>query len=306
MKKLILLLVAIGLCVIPIKLLYAQSQQYDVTITASVPDTTVTFAGDTSPYGFVTILDGVIAVGTTIADQNGVFSKTISAVTEGNHIFGVKAEDGDGIETSTVTFDLDIVSQTDTVISNILMPTTINLNKSSVVAGESFRVSGICTPNTTVDVYVQGQGKVGDDNANNAGNWNLDLNATYGVGAHSVYAIVRTGGGRTSEQSLQETLTIVAEPTPTPTTAPTATPTPVPTRVPTPQVTITPTPIPTATPTPPRSCRRSDLNCDGKVNLTDFSILLYHWGTSHKTGDINEDGRVNLTDFSIMLYDWTG
>ena len=54
------------------------------------------------------------------------------------------------------------------------------------------------------------------------------------------------------------------------------------------------------------NCRRSDLNCDGSVNLTDFSILLYHWGTNHAIGDINADGMVGLIDFSIMMFDWTG
>ncbi len=53
------------------------------------------------------------------------------------------------------------------------------------------------------------------------------------------------------------------------------------------------------------NCRRSDLNCDGRVNLTDFSILMYWWNTSGPTGDINHDGTVGLIDFSIMLYDWT-
>jgi hypothetical protein len=50
----------------------------------------------------------------------------------------------------------------------------------------------------------------------------------------------------------------------------------------------------------------ADLNADGKLNLTDFSILLFHWGTDHAIADLNSDGRVNLTDFSILLFNWTG
>jgi len=53
-------------------------------------------------------------------------------------------------------------------------------------------------------------------------------------------------------------------------------------------------------------CARSDLNCDGYVNLTDFSILLYYWNTTNANADINEDGIVSLIDFSIMMFDWTG
>jgi hypothetical protein len=54
----------------------------------------------------------------------------------------------------------------------------------------------------------------------------------------------------------------------------------------------------------------SDLNRDGKVNLVDFSVLLFHWNTaggqSDPPADINQDGRVTLTDFSIMIFNWTG
>jgi hypothetical protein len=53
----------------------------------------------------------------------------------------------------------------------------------------------------------------------------------------------------------------------------------------------------------------SDINGDGKVNLTDLSILLFFWQKSNPSNpktDINGDGKVNLTDLSIMLYNWTG
>jgi hypothetical protein len=56
--------------------------------------------------------------------------------------------------------------------------------------------------------------------------------------------------------------------------------------------------------------RTSDLNRDGKVNLIDFSILLFWWntagGNSNPPADINGDGKVSLTDFSIMIFNWTG
>jgi hypothetical protein len=61
--------------------------------------------------------------------------------------------------------------------------------------------------------------------------------------------------------------------------------------------------------TPVDNCIRSDLNCDGRVNLTDFSILLFYWNQANPANaraDINRSGVVDLTDFSIMLYDWTG
>lgn len=49
-----------------------------------------------------------------------------------------------------------------------------------------------------------------------------------------------------------------------------------------------------------------DLNSDGKVNVTDLSILLTNWGTSNAVADINGDHMVNITDLSMQLSHWTG
>ncbi len=55
------------------------------------------------------------------------------------------------------------------------------------------------------------------------------------------------------------------------------------------------------------SRRVADLNRDGRVDLVDFSILLYNWGRpQNPVADLNADGRVDLVDFSILLYWWTG
>ena len=56
--------------------------------------------------------------------------------------------------------------------------------------------------------------------------------------------------------------------------------------------------------------RPSDLNRDGKINLVDFSILIFWWGTnagnSDPSADINGNGKVGIEDFSILLFNWTG
>ncbi|HEX7260168.1 MAG TPA: hypothetical protein VF272_04535 [Candidatus Saccharimonadia bacterium] len=52
----------------------------------------------------------------------------------------------------------------------------------------------------------------------------------------------------------------------------------------------------------------ADLNNDTKINLTDFSILMFFYLqiNINKPADINDDTKTNLTDFSIMLFFWTG
>ncbi len=61
--------------------------------------------------------------------------------------------------------------------------------------------------------------------------------------------------------------------------------------------------------TPPTgTCRRSDYNCDTKVNSIDFSILLYFWKSKppfrNAYVDSNKDDKIDSVDFSILLYDW--
>lgn len=44
-----------------------------------------------------------------------------------------------------------------------------------------------------------------------------------------------------------------------------------------------------------------DMNRDGKVDITDVSILLSNWHTSNTIADLNLDGTVSIRDLSILL-----
>lgn len=50
---------------------------------------------------------------------------------------------------------------------------------------------------------------------------------------------------------------------------------------------------------------RADFNGDGAVNISDWSIFLFHWGSEKEElrlqNDINGDGKINIFDFSIFL-----
>ena len=65
-------------------------------------------------------------------------------------------------------------------------------------------------------------------------------------------------------------------------------------------------PPPPITVVEPCSFPPADLNCDAKVNLIDFSILMYYWRnqTPGLKADINKDGIVNLIDFNVLMYWW--
>lgn len=53
---------------------------------------------------------------------------------------------------------------------------------------------------------------------------------------------------------------------------------------------------------------RADLNCDGRVNLVDFSVFLYFLPRPvdvSRLADINKDKAVDLVDLSVMFSEWT-
>ena len=61
---------------------------------------------------------------------------------------------------------------------------------------------------------------------------------------------------------------------------------------------------PTSTPTPTPGCplaKQGDINCSGKINALDLSILLGKFGTADPLSDLNSSGKVNALDLSILL-----
>ncbi|MBI3443255.1 CHRD domain-containing protein [Candidatus Woesebacteria bacterium] len=107
--------------------------------------------------------------------------------------------------------------------------------------------------------------------------------------------------------------TFIPTRTPTPYLTPFPTRLPTPTfifRTPTPGLTFFPTIFPTRiiTPTIPPILTGGDANCDGRVNLADFSIWREFYVqripppyVCPKDPDFNNDGRVNLNDLLIWL-----
>ncbi len=71
--------------------------------------------------------------------------------------------------------------------------------------------------------------------------------------------------------------------------------------------TATSTPAVSVTVSGGSATKQGDLNGDGRVNITDLSILLTNWnktGVPASQGDINGSGKVDITDLSILLSKW--
>lgn len=248
-----------ALMICPANYTYADLPPVNVSVTASgrQPGTSIVFNGFTSQSAFITFMDNGIVVGTATANLLGSFTKTLTNQTPGSHSFSIGATDLDGRSTNDYGFIINLQVNTETVVSNILLPTTLE-----VQTGVNTRVLGNATPNTTITIFVHSSPFTETFGAGWNGIWDHTIGGLLDPGSHTVYGRVATEGGLQSINSNTETFDV--------------------------------------------SCGVADLDCNGAVDLVDFSILMYYWGTDNATADINNDNIVDLTDFSIMMYYWTG
>lgn len=240
-------------------------------------DGQVIITGYAFPGSTMTVLvDGAIAE-TERASNSGTFSVTIDEIAHGVYTFGVYATDSGGTRSSTFSTSFSVIGSRSSTLSNIHIMPTIKVNPNPVQPGATVNFSGYAIPNSTVEVENQRQKsgaerRVYTTTSDGSGKWSLDVTTT-GFVQDTWKVRAKSSNSTTGVASQYSGFTFYG--------------------VGQAQRTL-----------------NSDLNRDGKVNLVDFSILLFHWNTdggrSDPPADINQDGRVTLTDFSIMIFNWTG
>lgn len=245
------------------------------------------------PGSVVTIrVDGAVAA-TLATPADGRFTRTFTGLPGGLHTFAVSATDARGKSSPTISLTLSVPGGTTTTIDNLFLPPTLDV-ASPVILPDSVVLRGYSFPGSTV-FMVLSIGKYYEARASLSGAWSISIpSRELGLGSHLVRARAIFGGGLQSEQSAPVVFLILPEALP-------------------PGVTLPPSEI-----LPPIEQvtdegvggKAGDLNSDGRVNLTDFSILMYFWGQpatfeSFGMADLNKDAAVDLRDLSIMLYWWT-
>lgn len=244
------------------------------------PDTAdVLFEGLAYYKSKVSVLkDGKIALATQ-SNENGGFSAMLEKLPKGVYTFGIKAEDSAKRESIVYSITITLRPQTINTISGIFIPPTIELSATVISPGDPLRIFGEATPKSTVEVWVypskptvlETEIKKATTSVDVLGRWEIKFDSSNLI-QNQTYAIKARAYFKPKEASDFSRVLYLGVGRP-------------------PEIPL---------------CSRSDLNQDGKVNLVDFSILLYWWGSANPTADINMDGKVNLTDFSIMMYCWTG
>ena len=243
------------------------------SFTASNP-TKVIIEGKAYPGASVNILKDGAVLGVVQADTSANFYFTTTNVTPGVTTFDIWAQDSSGLKSIALTTTLTLTANAATTISGEFLPPTINVSSRQLKKGDTIVISGQAVPSVTVESYIHSSNQITlTTSSDSSGNWKMSYNTQplQNNQFHTVSAdFVTTENGITERSTVSQAISFYLG-------------------------------------TGKASSQAlSDLNGDNKVNLADFSILLYYWGTSSPLADLNSDGKVDLTDLSILLFNWTG
>ena len=240
-----------------------------------LPNTQVSISGRAYPSRTVNfILDGD-TVGSAQANGSGVFQFN-TQWTPGTATLGIWATDVAGTRSVTLNNTFDITQGAVTNLNEIILPPSLRVSTANFSPGAVLTVSGQSVPNATINLFIdKNTTPVATGQAAANGQWSIQYDTARL--SNKEYALrARSVSGTpplTSQSSFSAPVQLFAG-------------------------------------VPSRSGTPSDLNRDTRINLIDFSILIFWWqtngGDSNPPADINGNGRVSLEDFSILLFNWTG
>jgi len=221
----------------------------------------------------------ILKDGKTIAkvntDSQANFSYQTTDITPGVQSLSFWAQDKFGLKSILFTLTFEVLPNVVTTVRGAYLPPTISLEKNVVKKGEILNIFGQTIPDTNILLFVASPKEIKKElKANEKGEWKdpFDTTSLEDESMHTAKSQFKgIFEGATVVSSYSKFVTFYV-----------------------------------GRGKPGEICPGADLNQDGKVNLTDFSILMYYWGTDNKCADQNKNGKVDFPDFSIMMYYWTG
>ncbi len=242
---------------------------------SQAPDTKLTAKGKSYPNADVHVLIDGVVIGIVKADAKADFYFESTDITPGVANFGFWSEDISGLKSTLLTLTLRVVAGATTNISGVYISPSIDVDKKSVKQGDDVRIYGQTVPGSDIKVHINSpQEFIEKIGSKDDGRWELTFNTTpLEEDFHTAKAYFEVAADENVVKSGFSNLVSFHVG----------------------KEGIAPTP-----------CPNGDLNHDKRVNITDFSILLYNWGANNACADQNQNGTVDLIDFSIMMYYWTG
>ncbi len=240
---------------------------------------TVSFSGRAYPNSTVVLLkDGQIAL-STLAGGDARFQFSLTGLSAGGYIFSVYGIDSAGNKATPLSFPETLEQGAMTYISGIFVSPTIDVDKSEVRKGDNINIFGKSPASSVVTISVHSNPEffvTTNSDKDGAYLYTLDT-APLDMGDHLAKSKA-TLSGQISNFGAAVGFAVGNQ---------------------------------SILKKAGAACGLvGDINCDGRVNLVDFSIMAY-WYRRSLSGngpkaDLNHDGRVDLTDFSILAAHWTG
>ncbi len=250
-----------------------------ITVSASIQANvgTLRISGYAASGMFITFTEGGSSIGTCVADDTGYFTQIFPGIAPTDHTILIYGVDQFNRTTPSALIEVYTRAYQMTEVSGIILPPTLELDKTEIVRGDSITISGRGTPGYLVKISTEPPVNSYEQTVDENGDFSLVISDTGNMdfGDHKVYALVQDGLGTQSLFSVTLFFRVLDS-------------------------------EPPDGDEPDCDITRGDLNCDDNVDIVDFSILLYHWGTNSGLADINYDSNVNLIDFSIMMFYWQG
>ncbi len=238
-----------------------------------IPQTSINFSGYAYPLSQVVLLKDGLKAASTVAGPDAKFNISLTNLTPGNYTFSIYGLDKDKRRSSLFNFNIYLSKGASTSISGIFIAPTIDVNKTVVKRGEDITIFGQSCPYSEITLVVSSEKKIfRKTKSDKEGIYLYNLETTYlEEGKHYTKAKAR----------LENTVSPYS-----------------------PLITFN---VGKSNLSGQRKII-GDLNNDNRVDLVDFSILIYWYEKPNPPSylDLNNDNIVNLVDFSIMVYYWTG
>jgi hypothetical protein len=223
----------------------------------------------------VTVLkDGQIAV-TSIAGPDANFTISLAGLSAGSYTFSVYGEDSKARRSSLFNFPLYIISGATTSVGGIFLAPTIDVDKEQVKKGDNITIFGQSIPDANITISTHSNPEI----------FKTVKSQTDGTYLYAFDTSPLDYGSHVSKSkaALEDAITEFGQAV---------------------GFTVGDMNINKLA----GACKRADLNCDGRVNLIDFSILAFWYKKPNFPAkmDLKVDGRIDLIDFSIMAANWTG
>lgn len=239
-------------------------------------ETQVSIQGKAYPNSNVNILQDGDVIGVVRANSAADFFFNTESE-PGTTSFGFWATDKSGLRSISFNTTFDVIQGAVTNVTGIFLPPTLDIDEKVIDRGDVITLTGQSVPEVDIITEIHSDANITENTETDTdGDWELVFDtARVDEDVHTAQAKFEFFiGGNKSQSSFSQAVTFF--------------------------VGVSPTAI----------ISSSDLNQDGFVNLIDFSILIFWWGTgggnSNPPADINGNSNVGLEDFSILLFNWTG